>query len=530
MTQPTTPIVDRRRNRLNTLGPAARVSASTLKPKTQPKPPASTEHARKPGAKAPGGPPLPFAAQQRDKKVSELWPALEVDDAWCSVCGGLLYKTSGGPCCDNGHGDPGRVSWEHAAQMLYDAGKSAEETALRMAAELEDVEAFFKELDARPPTGALDEAVKTAIIAALDRGAPADEIMKHFPRVPLVVIDAIDQERGQAMNAKSKAEQEAKAARAAADDAALEKAFETMTRGRRTRKTPETSPKKPPRSETVEQAPKIDPRQMSFPDEPAGVPYVTDRLIKTKSGKEYTARLSVELNQWTGFVPDIPQHEGFGPLSSRDELLAKLTQMLEEHEERVRVRERRKTARDWLLGGMSPENVAKSILGTLMSREEIDAIAAELAQTAATVEEIRELADEDEACGRPEDAVTPEQVAERDAKRAEHRQKVSAKKVIAGVSDATSEVFAHVLMHSGLDPAKFGAAPPDPNRPVAVSVPPASFVTLEAHQELEGRVAKLEALVAAFVTTQIASERTREAKEQEDRAIGALLDLVRKFE
>lgn len=183
-------VVDRRRIRTSQLGPAAVVSTSTLKPKVTPGAPKVAPKASAPAARTPtiSGPPLPF--QQSESKSTPL----DCDDAWCGLCGGLLYSSPSGIACLKGHGGPSQIGWEAAARLLYDRGALVVDAAELMEAEVADVAAFFHECEKAPPTGAIPDEDRAGILKAFSQGSSIEEVARFFKRVPESVLEALRQE------------------------------------------------------------------------------------------------------------------------------------------------------------------------------------------------------------------------------------------------------------------------------------------------------------------------------------------------
>lgn len=207
-----TTISDKRRVKDETVGHAAKVSTSTLKPKTK----ASTPKAAKTKTKtkqtaddqaaieramASQGlqPEAPPAAPKRGRpKHLQSVPDPEPDPfeglepvesnlAWCGLCGGLLFQTPKGVACRTGHGLPPSVDWERAAKLLYDRGASCQEAAEAMEAEQADIGDFFDELDARTPTtaaepapGASDEETERGAVQSFRAGASYETVERFY--------------------------------------------------------------------------------------------------------------------------------------------------------------------------------------------------------------------------------------------------------------------------------------------------------------------------------------------------------------
>lgn len=168
-------VTDNRRIRDDKVGEAAKVSTSTLKPKNQAKAKKAKKQrksgddaaiaavlegqgyeetapvidlesrkARKPPKKAP-------EPDKAENPLEGLEP-IEDDNAWCCICGRMLYESPGGPVDAEGHGAPEpQFSWEQAAKLLYDLGLTAAQAAERMEVQDAEVAEYFEELDGTDP-------------------------------------------------------------------------------------------------------------------------------------------------------------------------------------------------------------------------------------------------------------------------------------------------------------------------------------------------------------------------------------------
>ena len=198
-------VTDTRRVKDETVGPAAKVSTSTLKPKTKAAKPPKRSKKEQAAAEeeaiaaaleakghAPGRRPPKRAAEPEPEEHAidtlELDPVVR-DDAWCGTCGGMLYASPSGDVCRQGHGEPKTLTWDEAALFLYDRGNNSDDAALIMEAESEDVGELFGELDARAPEpelepevapGATDDATRAGAVQSIRAGASLEQMLTFY--------------------------------------------------------------------------------------------------------------------------------------------------------------------------------------------------------------------------------------------------------------------------------------------------------------------------------------------------------------
>ena len=226
-------VTDNRRVKDETLGPAAIISTSTLKPKEVLKKAKAPKKPKKPKGEMvvhaeTVGPPIeePFMPEEaaaeppsrpkRKRKKAKPEPVPEpeplelADDTWCGLCGAALYVTPSGLLCEPGGKDgcggaPPETDWAGAAEKCLELGMTAEETAAHMQTALEDVEEHLAAL--ADPFEASVAAVAAVEPEELPRGRcvhvepddePEDAPFELDPEVRANIIDSFS--RGASVN------------------------------------------------------------------------------------------------------------------------------------------------------------------------------------------------------------------------------------------------------------------------------------------------------------------------------------------